>query len=268
MNFFQVFMTTSSIHEMLSTELTKLGVFDLDKNQFTKWSEEKSHKTMLPGMFSFYLKYSPLPSPPPPPTELTKLGVFDLDKNQFTKWSEETSHKTMLPGMFSFYLKYSPSPPTELTKLGVFDLDKNQFTTWSEEKSHKTMLPGMFSFYLKYSPSPSPPPPPRSWPNLACLILIRTSLPSGVKRKVTRPCYLGCSLFTWNIPPPLSPPPQELTKLGVFDLDKNQFTKWSEETSHKTMLPGRFSYYPKYSPPPPLLPPLHRADQTWRVWSW
>ena len=59
MKYFQVFMTTSSIHEMLSTELTKLGVFDLDKNQFTKWSEEKSHKTMLPGRFSFYPKYTP-----------------------------------------------------------------------------------------------------------------------------------------------------------------------------------------------------------------
>ena len=48
---FQVFMTTSSIHEMLSTELTKLGVFDIDKSKFTNWNEEKTHKTMLPGIF-------------------------------------------------------------------------------------------------------------------------------------------------------------------------------------------------------------------------
>ena len=64
-------MTTSSIHEMLSTELTKLGVFDLDKNQFTSWSEEKSHKTMLPGRFC----------PPPPPQF---FGQIDMSKHEET----------------------------------------------------------------------------------------------------------------------------------------------------------------------------------------
>ena len=44
-------MATSSIHEMLSTELTKLALLDVDKSKFTNWKEEKTHKTMLPGMF-------------------------------------------------------------------------------------------------------------------------------------------------------------------------------------------------------------------------
>ena len=43
-------MATSSIHEMLSTELTKLALLDVDKSKFTNWKEEKTHKTMLPGM--------------------------------------------------------------------------------------------------------------------------------------------------------------------------------------------------------------------------
>ena len=42
-------MATSSIHEMLSTELTKLGVFDVEKTKFTNWKQEKTQKTMLPG---------------------------------------------------------------------------------------------------------------------------------------------------------------------------------------------------------------------------
>ena len=42
-------MATSSIHEMLSTELTKLALLDIDKTKFTNWKEEKTHKTMLPG---------------------------------------------------------------------------------------------------------------------------------------------------------------------------------------------------------------------------
>ena len=55
--FIQVFLATSSIHEMLNSELTNLGILSVEATNYTKWEEKNMQKILLPGgMFKYIVK--------------------------------------------------------------------------------------------------------------------------------------------------------------------------------------------------------------------
>jgi len=47
--YLQVYLATSSIHELFSCELSTLGILHVDQSTFTQWDKSKHSKILLPG---------------------------------------------------------------------------------------------------------------------------------------------------------------------------------------------------------------------------